>query len=75
MLIGLLWSRINRPPLLLVYLTIPLYLTALHALTIPATRYGFPIIVLLLPFAALGLLEVASRLSRARLVDVVHSSR
>jgi len=52
-----------RPhPLVLLYLVVPGYLTLIHVLTIPAARYAFPIVSLLLPFGGLTLAYVRQRL-------------
>jgi len=48
--------RVDRP--IALYLLVPLYLIVIHTLTIPAARYAFPIVALLLPCSGLGLLRV-----------------
>lgn len=49
--------------IVLLYLALPAYLTLVHTLTIPAARYAFPIIALLLPLAGAGLTRLVNQLS------------
>jgi len=59
--VGLISVARRRSVIELAYLTIPAYLTVVHVLTIPAARYAFPIILLLLPLAGLGLISIIDR--------------